>query len=141
VLLLTKDPQAGPANGWTSALGGFAERQGRVAFPRLDLSWGDDLVASLSAISLAPALAPHADYSGVSTGPFAVSEVIHKTRLVVDEEGAEGAAATGVVMETSARRSSDSGFNFIADRPFWLLLREKATGAPIFMGYVAAPTG
>jgi serine protease inhibitor len=141
VLLLMNDPLADPALGWTAGLEGFAERRGLVAFPRLDLTWGEDLVGSLSGIGLAPALAPHADYSGISTGAFAVSEVIHKTRLVVDEAGAEGAAATGVVMETTARRSTDGAFSFIADRPFWLLLREKTTGAPIFMGYVATPKG
>ena len=68
--------------------------------------------------------------------------MIHKTRLVVDEAGAEGAAATAVVMETtSARIAPSDNFTFRADRPFWLLLRERTTGAPIFMGYVATPRG
>jgi serine protease inhibitor len=141
VLLLMKDPKAEPASGWTSELSDFAMRRGLVAFPRLDLTWGSDLVASLSSIGLAPAFSEHADYSAMASGPFSIGEVVHKTRLVVDEAGAEGAAATGVVMETAARPATSSNFSFIADRPFWLLLREKTTGAPIFMGYVAAPGG
>ena len=44
------------------------------------------------------------------------------------------------------RRVSDFGpkmdrFSFIANRPFWLLLRERTTGAPLFIGYVATPQG
>jgi serine protease inhibitor len=142
VLLLTKDPKADPAPGWTSALApaSYREREGLVALPRLDLTWGGDLLSSLSAVGLATALGPHADYSGVADGPLSVGEVIHKTRLVVDEEGSEGAAATAVVMETAARPTpATDRFSFIANRPFWLLLRERTTGAPIFVGYVAAP--
>jgi serpin B len=96
----------------------------------------------LSAVGLATALGPHADYGGVADGPLSVGEIIHKTRLVVDEEGSEGAAATAVVMETTARPEPPSDrFTFLANRPFWLLLRERTTGAPLFIGYVATPQG
>jgi serpin B len=144
VLLLMKDPKADPTAGWISALApaSYREREGLVALPRLDLTWGGDLLSSLSAVGLATALGPHADYSGVADGPLSVGEVIHKTRLVVDEEGSEGAAATSVVMETTARPMPPTDrFTFIANRPFWLLLRERTTGAPIFIGYIAAPQG
>jgi serpin B len=144
VLLLMKDPKADPAAGWTSALApaSYREREGMVALPKLDLTWGGDLVTSLSAIGLATALGPHADYGGVADGPLSVGGVIHKTRLVVDEEGSEGAAATAVVMETTARpEPATDRFSFIANRPFWLLLRERTTGAPLFIGYVATPQG
>jgi serine protease inhibitor len=143
VLLLMKDPTAAAPEGWTSALAGanYQQRQGLVAFPRLDLTWGGDLIGSLSAVGLATALGSHADYGGIAAEPFSVGQVIHKTRLVVDEKGSEGAAATAVVMETTARAQVVDHFSFIADRPFWLLLRERTTGAPIFVGYVAAPQG
>lgn len=144
VLLLMKDPNADPAAGWTAALApaGYHEREGFVALPRLDLTWGGDLLGSLSAVGLATALGPRADYGGVADGPLSVGEIIHKTRLVVDEEGSEGAAATAVVMETTARPMPPTDrFSFIANRPFWLLLRERITGAPLFVGYVAAPQG
>ena len=144
VLVLMKDPKAAPAAGWISALApaNYHERPGYVGFPKLDLTWDGDLVASLSAVGLATALGPHADYGGIADGGLSVGQVIHKTRLVVDEAGAEGAAATAVVMETtSARIAPSDNFTFRADRPFWLLLRERTTGAPIFVGYVASPNG
>jgi len=143
VLLLMKDPKAVPAAAWatTQASANYHQSEGFVALPRLDLTWTGDLIDSLSAIGLANALGPHADYGDISDSPLSVGEVIHKTRLVVDEAGSEGAAATGVVMETTARMLPPPGFTFTADRPFWLLLRETTTGAPLFMGYVAAPSG
>jgi len=144
VLLLMKDPKAAPPAGWITALApaNYHERQGYVAFPKLDLTWDGDLMSSLSAVGLATALGPHADYGGVAAASLSVGQVIHKTRLVVDEAGAEGAAATAVVMETTALRTPPQAtFTFKADRPFWLLLRERTTGAPIFVGYVASPNG
>jgi serpin B len=144
VLLLMKDPKADPAAGWTSALtpASYHQREGLVALPRLDLTWGGDLLTSLSVVGLSTALGPHADYGGIADGPLTVGQVIHKTRLVVDEEGSEGAAATAVVMETTARPEPPTDrFTFVLNRPFWLLLRERTTGAPIFVGYIATPQG
>ena len=143
VLVLMKKPDAAPAKGWTKALAGpdFHWTQGSVALPKLDLTWGDDLMAPLRASGLQAALGPRPDFSGMADGDFAIGAISHKTRLVVDEEGSEGAAATGVTMVATAMRPPTESFTFIADRPFWLLLREKTTGAPIFLGYVAAPSG
>ena len=144
VLVLMKTPGATPAKGWTAALSSdnYDDREGEVALPKLDITWSSDLVSSLRAAGLSVALGPHADFSGMAAGPLAVGEVVHKTRLVVDEEGTVGAAATGIIMAATACPPPGCGprpFSFIANRPFWLLLREKTTGAPIFLGYVAAP--
>src|SRR5471032_1271559 len=64
VLLLMKDPKGSPAAGWTAALApaNYRERQGYVGLPKLDLTWSGDLVSSLSAVGLATALGPNADY-------------------------------------------------------------------------------
>ena len=145
VLMLTKTPGAMPPPGWTAALASqnFQPSEGSVALPKLDITWDGDLVASLRAAGLDVALGPAPDYGAMADGPFAVSQVAHKTRLIVDEAGTVGAAATAVVAPATACAPPGCGgpppFEFKADRPFWLLLRETATGAPIFLGYVAAP--
>jgi serine protease inhibitor len=146
VLLLMKTPGAMPPPGWTAVLAPdhYEQREGLVALPRLNIAWSGDLAASLRSAGLKTALGPAADYGGVASGPLAVDQIIHKTLLVVDETGTVGAAATAVVMAATACAPPGCGgpepFVFKADRPFWLLLREKTTGAPIFLGYVAAPT-
>ena len=74
--------------------------------------------------------------------PFDPPIVFHKTRLVVDEVGTVGAAVSSVAtMAAAAPPPPLPPFKFVADRPFWLLLRDAGTGAPIFLGYVAAPRG
>jgi serpin B len=145
VLLLPKRPGEAPPAGWTSSLAGanFDLKDGYVALPRLDIQWRADLAPSLRSTGLAVALEPEADFGGLADRPVFVSQVVHETRLIVDEEGTVGAAATAVVMPAGAcfGCQEPQPFSFIADRPFWLLLRETSTGAPVFLGYVAAPRG
>jgi serpin B len=66
--------------------------------------------------------------------PLYVSEIRQKTFVEVNEEGTEAAAVTiGNVMATSAPTS------FIADRPFLYLIRERSTGAILFIGRMDDP--
>ena len=146
VLVLTKTPGTVLAKGWASSLksAGYSTREGFVALPRLDLVWSSDLTPSLRAVGLDVALGPHPDYGAMADVPFGPPQVIHKIRLVVDETGTVGAAATAAEDPTTSTPDERTGpppFRFIANRPFWLLLREKTTGSPIFLGYVAQPKG
>jgi serpin B len=63
-----------------------------------------------------------------------IDEVVHKAFVEVNEEGTEAAAATGVIM-----RATSMPVQFTADRPFVFLIREKSTGAILFIGRVADP--
>jgi serpin B len=65
--------------------------------------------------------------------------VLHKTRLEVDEEGTVAAAATAVVMETSALARRVEKKTLVFDRPFALLLCDTSTGAILFAGVVYEP--
>ena len=80
-----------------------------------------------------------ADFSGIdgSTGLF-VSDVLHKAFISVDEEGTEAAAATAVVMEFTSIDPEKP--DFVANRPFIYLIRDKETGTILFMGRVLDPT-
>ena len=57
----------------------------------------------------------------------------------VDEKGTEAAAATAIVMvETSL--PGDGPFDFTANRPFLFLIRDRMTGAVLFIGRVLDPS-
>jgi serpin B len=130
---------------WISALDNdrhFAHRRGDVIIPRLNLSWARGIKATLAGLGLGDALGASPDYSGLASSPVAVSELIHKTVLLVDEQGAEAAAVSAVEEATTAaprREAPHKPFTFRADRPFFLALREVDTGAPLFMAYISAP--
>jgi serpin B len=111
-----------------------------LLLPRLELRTGYSLGGTLSAMGMAPAFAPAADFSALSPIPVAISDVIHKTFLRISEEGTEAAAATSVgVVVSGARIDRRRPIVFHADHPFLILLRERETGAILFMGRIARP--
>jgi serpin B len=69
-----------------------------------------------------------------------VSEVIHKTRLEVDEKGTVAAAATAVMVATAAARPVPHQVKMLVfDRPFVVLIGDSATGALLFAGVIEEP--
>ncbi len=60
--------------------------------------------------------------------------VQHEAFIEVDEEGTEAHAATGGAMAAS------HGPTITVDRPFLFVIRDRSTGAILFMGRVADPT-
>ncbi|CAI9158078.1 unnamed protein product [Rangifer tarandus platyrhynchus] len=78
-----------------------------------------------------------ADLSGLTgAGNLAVSQVVHSAALDVDEEGTEGAAATGISIEKMAFPTTTVRF----DRPFLIAIVLKDTQSIIFLGKVTNPS-
>ena len=74
-----------------------------------------------------------ADLSGMAdVAGLCITSVIHKTFVQVDEEGTEAAAVTSVGVEVG---SNESPF-FIVDHPFVFAIRERSTGAILFIGEI-----
>jgi serine protease inhibitor len=127
---------------WEQWLAGFSQKRGRLAIPRFRLDFKVQLNRTLQELGMAIAFdANRADFSGmrpVSPGAnLSISEVIHQSFLLVNEKGTEAAAATSVGMRLTSAPMYQ--FNFIADRPFFLVIRDEMTGAMLFMGSVLAP--
>ena len=74
----------------------------------------------------------------IDNGSLFIDEVFHKTFIAVDEQGAEAAAATAIVVGEFAAPSDE--FEFRADRPFLFLIRDRLTGTILFFGRVTDPT-
>uniref|UniRef100_A0A4W2DK06 Serpin domain-containing protein n=1 Tax=Bos indicus x Bos taurus TaxID=30522 RepID=A0A4W2DK06_BOBOX len=78
-----------------------------------------------------------ADLSGITgTADLVVSQVVHGTALDVDEEGTEGAAATGIGIEKLSFQKTTVRF----DRPFLIAIALKDTQSIIFLGKVTNPS-
>ncbi|OGO09734.1 MAG: hypothetical protein A3K46_02605 [Chloroflexi bacterium RBG_13_60_9] len=61
---------------------------------------------------------------------------MHKAFVAVDESGTEAAAATAGTMPASL---PSSRMEFIADHPFFFLIRDNPTGTILFLGRVMNP--
>lgn len=69
---------------------------------------------------------------------LAVQDVVHKAMIIVDEKGAEAAAATAVTTYRSA--AIPQTYDFHVNRPFMFMIRDKQDGSILFAGQVAHPT-
>jgi serpin B len=69
-----------------------------------------------------------------------ISAALHKAFIEVNEEGTEAAAATAVIM-TMGAAAPEPMPEFRADHPFLFLIRDKKSGAILFMGRVMDPRG
>jgi serine protease inhibitor len=77
------------------------------------------------------------------TGPFSligggIDEAYHQTFIAIDEIGAEAAAATAIVMNETGIPIPEHEFS--ADCPFLFLIRDRITGAILFMGRMMDPS-
>jgi serpin B len=121
---------------WTAAL---SRREVLVYLPRFHVESGFGLGPTLAAMGMPLAFSPQADFSGMSgRRDLSISAVVHKARVDVDEQGTEAAAATGVAVGVTAA-VTDPPPIFRADHPFVFLIRDRRTGAILFLGRVVNP--
>jgi len=118
------------------------EENVRLFLPRFKVTKQFKLNDPLVALGMKSAFGG-ADFSGMSTSePFAISDVIHKAFVDMNEEGTEAAAATGVAVKVTAfRPPPKEPVVFRADRPFLFLIRDAQTDSVLFLGRVASPKG
>jgi serpin B len=112
----------------------------QVTLPKVEMRTDYDLVPQLQALGLRQAFTDSADFSGVTQQEaLAISAVIHKTFLAIDEEGTEAAAVTAIDMRATAMPAPEAPpIAFNADHPFFIVLRHKPTNTRLFMGRVAS---
>ena len=77
-------------------------------------------------------------FANISDADLAVSKIKQKTFVEVNEEGAEAAAVT-LIGRDGALYEPNEPFQFFADRPFLYLIRERSTGAILFIGRMDEP--
>jgi len=110
-----------------------------LKLPRFTLDFSASLAGYLANMGMAVAFHyPGADFSAMGTGEFFISDVIHKTRLEVDEKGTVAAAATAVTV-TAAAMMQRQVRTLVFDRPFVVLIGEPQTGAMLFAGVIENP--
>jgi serpin B len=112
-----------------------------LSMPRFSIDFSSCLKESLTRLGMGIAFQyPGADFSALGSPLSCLGEVIHKTRLEVDEEGTVAAAATAVeFFELESMPPHVETRTLIFDRPFAVLLRDTITGTIVFVGVVYEP--
>ena len=106
-----------------------------LSLPRWTFSFHTSLVKALRGLGL-DSLFDGADLSGITDGGgLSVEHVEHEVFVKVDEEGTEAAAATGAAIPAS------HGPSVSVNRPFLFVIRDRLTGAILFLGRVTNPAG
>jgi serpin B len=123
-----------------SWIGKLSPRRVDVSLPRFRLTAEYELKQPLSEQGMPVAFdLGAADFSGITgSRGIAISAVVHKAFVEVEEKGTEAAAATGVAMSlTSAVAAPPVVFR--ADHPFWFAIRDTRTSSVLFLGRLARP--
>jgi len=78
-----------------------------------------------------------ADFSRMSETKLTIDSGVHEAYISVDENGTEGAAATGFAGRAMASfEPEEPSAQFKADHPFLYAVVHKQTGAIVFLGKV-----
>ena len=112
-----------------------------ISFPKFKLETSYNLEDHLKKLGISDLFdAQSADLSKISgSKDLFVSKVVHKAFIEVNEEGAEAAAATGMVMNLTSYMPMDQ-FEFFADHPFFFaIVDNKADGLVLFSGRYVKP--
>jgi serpin B len=108
-----------------------------LSMPKFSIESQLTLNGLLAQLGMPTAFSDAADFSGITTDEaLFISDVVHQANIDVDEAGTEAAAATAVVMAGSAPVAPVA---VTLDRPFLFALRDRTTGAILFLGQVTNP--
>ena len=130
-------------NRWQNYLQQLKPDSGFVEMPRFTIKYKLIMNKILKSMGMSIAFSSMADFSRINkTEQLAISNVIHKSFIKVDEEGTEAAAVTAIgVKLTSVGDDEDKIFYFYANHPFFYVIRERDSGAILFMGRMDRPQG
>ncbi|MFB6892089.1 serpin family protein [Kitasatospora sp. NPDC056327] len=124
-------------------LGALAPREVDLTLPKFRFDTANELTPALRALGVRAAFGPDADLSGIpgpgAEGALAIGTVVQKATVQVDEQGTVAAAGSGVGVAVMAAPVPAGSVRLEIDRPFLFLVRDTATGRPLFLGQVTDP--
>ncbi len=112
----------------------YAMSTGTIILPRFKAAYKRSLLPDLVKLGFSANCFPNMSATGEA---LFISQVVHEAVLEVNEEGAEAAAATAVVM---SRSMPSPPFRMVVERPFLCAIQDEQTGIVLFMGAIYEPT-
>ena len=115
-------------------------REVTLSLPRFGIESNVALGDVLVAMGMVQAFTDSADFSAMTVDEeLHIAAVVHQANITVDEVGTEAAAATAVMMQATSAPAPLEPVTLAVDHPFVFILRDRATGAILFLGRVADP--
>ncbi|XP_068082596.1 uncharacterized protein [Anabrus simplex] len=132
---LTRDLPYSPLQNIISKL---VQTEVLVSVPRFKMEYYTDLVSSLSNLDIKDIFGPNANLSAMlmTEEPSYITNVFHKAKIEVNEEGSIAGAGTGAIAVPLMGKSFPK---FHPNRPFLFFIRDTETGSILFEGRVAIP--
>ncbi|XP_017772391.1 PREDICTED: uncharacterized protein LOC108559574 [Nicrophorus vespilloides] len=105
--------------------------------PRFEIEFSTELSRPLQTLGIRDIFGDKANLSGIVTNkPIFIDNIVHKTKITVDERGTIAAAATGAVVIPLMGASNP---NVIADHPFAFFIYRRDNKNVLFEGIVNKP--
>ena len=124
-----------------SLLADMKKSQVNLWVPKFELEYKIEISKILIDMGMTSAFDPStADFTKArKEKDIFISGVLHKTYIKVDEEGTEAAAVTAITVGTTSAGPGPNEIYMRVDHPFVFCIREKRTGAILFIGKVVNP--
>jgi serpin B len=107
-----------------------------VQLPKFNVRSSIDLKPILMKMGLDSLFSNEANFDRLSDTPIQIDSSIHEAYLNLDENGTEGAAATGFAGVPMSVVDHEVAIPFKADHPFLYTIVHKQTGTIVFLGKV-----
>ena len=126
-------------NFWSILLNNLNKKEVNLWLPKFKIEYKLELSNELKAMGMETAFdSYYADFSNMrKQKDIFISSVLHKTYVKVDEEGTEAAAVTAISMGTTSVGPKEIYMK--VNHPFIFAIREKNSGAILFIGKVVNP--
>lgn len=110
-----------------------------LGFPKMEVSFTLPLKKELIEAGMVSAFdSGLADFSALASNPLWIDAAFHQTKVILDEEGTEAAAATAFVARDES--AGPTPIDVTIDRAFVFFIRDVQTGAILFLGQYVGPS-
>ena len=108
-----------------------------LAIPKFDMDLtAENLKENLQKMGIKDAFDPEsADFSKITQNMY-ISDIAHRAKIEVDEEGTKAAAVTEIEMAVTAAGPMTEAYDFICDKPYVYVIKDTKTGVILFCGLV-----
>lgn len=120
---------------WYNVLTTFEQKEDAIyQIPKFDMEITTNLNDTLKSLGMNTAFENSADLSNMSQDELFISTVLHKAKIMVNEQGTEAAAVTEVACDGAAMEVPNYGFEFYAHKPFLFFIVDSEEEMVLFTG-------